>query len=233
MSSGDAGGVDARPVDRAEIVLLLRGARRAASASEASCARPPMRATRVARSAMRKSPRKARLRLPRAAGDRRALLGARENRVDDRRMSGARATRRALSASARIDLRGGLGAIGLAAADGRSRRRRTSSCARRRSAAPPRPAPAASAAASARASTDLPVPDRPPTATSIAAAAARSAQRQAEIGRGRLRDIARASSSARSLRAAVTLARIAARSDRNSGSAASASRSSSRRVSTR
>ena len=83
-----AGGVDPRPVERAEVVALLRCGPRAASASEASRLRAPTRATRVARSASRKRPRK---RTPSACGRPRASplvprLG--EYRVDDGGMAG-------------------------------------------------------------------------------------------------------------------------------------------------
>ena len=81
--------------------------------------------------------------------------------------------------------------------------------------------------ASRRARADFPVPERPPMAMSIGARRADQRQRQAEIGAWPRRRCARGRpAAANSRRAAVTLARIAARSDRNSGIAASASMSS-------
>ena len=187
--------------------------------------RPPTRAMRTASGAVRNRPWKAARSA--APGDRCALVRIGEHRVDHRRMSGGqhlrapwrRASHR-LSPSPRAyrPLRQPLGlghagarfALDVAAQPDRARLGQNLGAQRR--------APAAIC--------------RCPTVhrwRPAWAAAATAVVRRARNSRARF---ARCRSS-RVLRSAATLARIAARSDRNSGSAASASRSLARRVSPR
>ena len=194
-----------------------------------------------------------------ARGCRRARAGWRDRRRETARESGrrtlrrsrraARAPARANTASTKVECPAAMMRRALSSSDAwtlpsprcckpppaaaRFRPRRTTPCAQRRSADAPRRAPAES-----------PAPARAPAPIfrcrtarrprSAAAPAERSARRRDRNRlRARFRDCRRAWAIRLSSRAAVTFARIAARTDMNSGSAASASRSAARRVSAR
>ena len=200
-----------------------------ASASDASGPRDPTRSRRVGRSATRNSPRKSAFAARGGRFDRGALLRSGEDRVDDDRMTGARDAR-GLVGQAAIDRFGHFGPIGLGrqtivlghaekrfALDIRAQHQRAG---RRRDVS----------GASARAKSDLPVPDNPPVQTIVGFAGTKQFEREIEIASSpTARDRLCPRRAARSRRAAVTLARIAARSDMKNGNAAMPSQSSSRR----
>ena len=222
VSAGSPDGVDFAPVHGAEIVLFLARGRPLHRHRRHRRCGAPTRARRVARSAVRNRPWKRRYRraarLPRA----RWLRRTPHRRC---RMAGGDDAAR-LVGERGINLGRDLGRIGAFRQRARSRRRRTAPCARRRCAARPRRAPG-EAKARARAPAAIcrcPTARRPRRAAAAAAPAVFAPARNSRARFARRRHGVSLSLA----RAAVTLARIAARTDKNSGSAASASRSSTR-----